>query len=385
MSREPRNRFRAPGDLRQRVHCLARYLDIFDTPFLFLSHIYHTLYLTVGSFHTRTFSSSKSPKYTADIALTGHTSLAMSVPLGDNPAARHPDPIVDGVADTQPNPSTGNIIREELNHEGATINSGLPFPSAIGNANVIPNLDTVSAQTLNEKPPQATSSRNASDSHEKPLAPTSTNSSTKEKITPQSEVKAKKGFFGRKSKKDEEDKKDKQKEEEADAVPPVSFFGLYRYATWYEKILNIIGIIFACAAGAAQPLMTLIFGRLTQSFNEFGQTATAIAEGRAPFSALADAQARLKTDSGHNALYLLAIGVGMFLTTWLYMYIWSVTGELNSKRIREKYLASVLRQEVSSIFSIIFDIFRKMLISRLLSSMTLVQERSLRVSRTIVI
>lgn len=274
----------------------------------------------------------------------------MSAPLGENPTTRHPDPIVDGGVGAPRSSTTGDVIREELNHEGATVNSGLPFPTAVGNANIIPNLNTASAQTLNEKPPDATSSRVPSGSHEKPLAPSSTTSSTKEKVTPKSEVKTKKGFFGKKSKKDEDDKKDKQKEEEADKVPPVSFFGLYRYATWYEKIFNIIGIIFACAAGAAQPLMTLIFGRLTQSFNEFGQTATAVAEGRAPFSALGDAKARLRTDSGHNALYLLAIGIGMFLTTWLYMYIWSVTGEINSKRIREKYLASVLRQEVSYFF-----------------------------------
>jgi ATP-binding cassette subfamily B (MDR/TAP) protein 1 len=95
--------------------------------------------------------------------------------------------------------------------------------------------------------------------------------------------------------------------------------------------------------------MTLIFGRLTQSFNEFGQVGTKVANGELPFSALEEAKQTLKTDSGHNALYLMAIGIGMFLTTWLYMYIWSVTGEINSKRIREKYLASVLRQEVSSI------------------------------------
>jgi ATP-binding cassette subfamily B (MDR/TAP) protein 1 len=286
----------------------------------------------------------------------------MSAPLGDKPTTHaHPDPIVDGGADVYPSPSSGNVIREEINHEGATINSGLPFPSTVGNANVIPNLDTASAQTLNEKSGHATSSREPSGSHEKPLAPSSTTSSTKEKekIIPQSEVKSKKGFFGRKSKKDEEDKKAKQKEEEADAVPPVSFLGLYRYATWYEKFFNIIGIIFACAAGAAQPLMTLIFGRLTQSFNEFGKTATDVAQGRQPLSALGDAQDRLKTDSGHNALYLLAIGIGMFLTTWLYMYIWSVTGEINSKRIREKYLASVLRQEVNQLFSGLSNFFRK--------------------------
>jgi ATP-binding cassette subfamily B (MDR/TAP) protein 1 len=246
--------------------------------------------------------------------------------------------------------STDNVIREELNHEGATINSGIPFPSALGTVNVIPNIETPSTQTLDATATHADSS--AVDAiREKPAAPSSSTSSTKEKpsTTSQSLELKKKGFFSRKSKKDEEDKKDKQKEEEADKVPPISFFGLFRYATWYEKLLNVIGIVFACAAGAAQPLMTLIFGRLTQSFNEFGQVGTKVANGELPFSALEEAKQTLKTDSGHNALYLMAIGIGMFLTTWLYMYIWSVTGEINSKRIREKYLASVLRQEVSSI------------------------------------
>lgn len=65
-------------------------------------------------------------------------------------------------------------------------------------------------------------------------------------------------------------------------------------------------------------------------------------------AALQAAKDDLKTQSGHNALYLMAIGIGMFLATWLYMFIWNVTGELNSKRIREHYLAAVLRQEVSS-------------------------------------
>lgn len=63
-------------------------------------------------------------------------------------------------------------------------------------------------------------------------------------------------------------------------------------------------------------------------------------------AALQAAKDDLKTQSGHNALYLMAIGIGMFLATWLYMFIWNVTGELNSKRIRERYLAAVLRQEV---------------------------------------
>lgn len=37
----------------------------------------------------------------------------------------------------------------------------------------------------------------------------------------------------------------------------------------------------------------------------------------------------------------------MFGCTYIYMYIWVHTGEINSKRIREKYLQAVLRQDIA--------------------------------------
>lgn len=37
----------------------------------------------------------------------------------------------------------------------------------------------------------------------------------------------------------------------------------------------------------------------------------------------------------------------MYVVTHTYMYIWTWTGEVNSKRIREKYLRSVLRQDIA--------------------------------------
>jgi len=37
----------------------------------------------------------------------------------------------------------------------------------------------------------------------------------------------------------------------------------------------------------------------------------------------------------------------MFACTYIYMYIWVYTGEVNSKRIREKYLRAVLRQDIA--------------------------------------
>jgi ATP-binding cassette subfamily B (MDR/TAP) protein 1 len=261
----------------------------------------------------------------------------MSAPLGESspkPDTSHPDPI----ADPHRAESLRDVVRDETMTEGATIPAGIPFPAAVGNPNVIPAIDVSSVPTLNEKnvdqessnaqstkpdmiPKRSSSLRHptrSSGDHEKPTHPASSSSLSDEKSGTINKPK-KKGFFARKSKKDEDDKKDKEKEAEADSVPPVSFLGLYRYMTWPERLANMVGILFACAAGAAQPLMTLIFGRLTQSFTAFSITANNVANGLEPLSALQDARDTLKTDSGHNALYLMAIGIGMFLTTWFYM------------------------------------------------------------------
>lgn len=37
----------------------------------------------------------------------------------------------------------------------------------------------------------------------------------------------------------------------------------------------------------------------------------------------------------------------MFACTYIYMYIWVYTGEVNAKRIRERYLQAVLRQDIA--------------------------------------
>ncbi|THH17204.1 hypothetical protein EW146_g3561, partial [Bondarzewia mesenterica] len=43
-----------------------------------------------------------------------------------------------------------------------------------------------------------------------------------------------------------------------------------RFTTKSELLLNLIGLFAAVAAGAAQPLMSLMFSNLTQDFIEFG-------------------------------------------------------------------------------------------------------------------
>lgn len=116
-----------------------------------------------------------------------------------------------------------------------------------------------------------------------------------------------------------------------------------------------------------QPLMTLLFGRLVQSFVAFGIALSSSTldspEGRA---ALAAAGKDFKDQAALNSSYLVYIGallqdachcvptntgflgVGSFACTFLYMYIWVYTGEIDTKRLRERYLqAIVLRQDIA--------------------------------------
>lgn len=46
-------------------------------------------------------------------------------------------------------------------------------------------------------------------------------------------------------------------------------------------------------------------------------------------------------------LTTVVAGVGMFVCTWVYMMNWVYTGEVGAKRLREKYLESVLRQDIA--------------------------------------
>jgi ATP-binding cassette subfamily B (MDR/TAP) protein 1 len=93
-------------------------------------------------------------------------------------------------------------------------------------------------------------------------------------------------------------------------------------------VLNFIGLIAAAAAGAAQvrfchlftrfgvlihslqPLMTLIFGKLTNQFVGFGAL---VAQAGADSAALEDAAAAFRKTAALNALWLTLIGVFNFL------------------------------------------------------------------------
>ncbi|GBE85042.1 hypothetical protein SCP_0702280 [Sparassis crispa] len=140
---------------------------------------------------------------------------------------------------------------------------------------------------------------------------------------------------------------------QSQVIQPVSFVSLFRFSTRTELTFNVIGVIAAAAAGAAQasptcPLMSLLFGNLVQAFVTFGSTVQESKAGTLTDpGALTAAENHFRMTAAKDASYLVYIGLRMFMCTYVYMLVWVYTEEVNAKRIRERYLKAILRQDIA--------------------------------------
>ncbi|KAG6837188.1 hypothetical protein H0H93_013415 [Arthromyces matolae] len=162
------------------------------------------------------------------------------------------------------------------------------------------------------------------------------------------EEKPKRGFFSRHKEAKTIDDEKTSEDSKTPEVPPISFTQLFRFTTKLELLANFLGLICAAAAGAANPLMSLLFGNLVQQFVSF-TTITHLADNgdATAASEIPAAAAHFRSVAAKDASYLTYMGVGMFICTYIYMYVWVHTGEVNAKRVREKYLRAVLRQDIA--------------------------------------
>ncbi|GAA5842598.1 hypothetical protein JCM9279_003631 [Rhodotorula babjevae] len=128
--------------------------------------------------------------------------------------------------------------------------------------------------------------------------------------------------------------------------PPSKFSELFRYTTKFELAMNFIGIICAIAAGVAQPAMTILFGNLTTAFTDYGGLTMVNAQNATP-ERIAEARRVLFREVNKDVLILVYIGIATFVATWVYMFTWIYSGETTTRRIRERYLRAVMRQNIA--------------------------------------
>lgn len=107
---------------------------------------------------------------------------------------------------------------------------------------------------------------------------------------------------------------------------------LYRYSTRNDIVIMIVSAICSIAAGAALPLMTVVFGNLAGDFNGFFAGTTSRADFNDTIS--------------HSVLYFVYIGIAEFVTIYVSTVGFIYTGEHISGKIRSHYLQACMRQNI---------------------------------------
>ncbi|KAL5227561.1 hypothetical protein ABZP36_015826 [Zizania latifolia] len=116
--------------------------------------------------------------------------------------------------------------------------------------------------------------------------------------------------------------------EEAEADKKVPLLGMFRYADRLDVLLMVVGTVGAAGNGMSEPLMTVFFGNVINSFGQNG-SGTIL---------------RSVTKVVLNFVYL---GIGTSVASFLQVSCWTVAGERQAARIRSLYLKAVLRQDIA--------------------------------------
>ena len=112
----------------------------------------------------------------------------------------------------------------------------------------------------------------------------------------------------------------------------VNFKTLYRYATVNDKIILVVSAFSAIAGGAALPLMTVIFGSLAGTFQGFIYGGTS--------------QESFNSTLSYYTLFFVYLAIAEFIFIYVCTVGFIYTGEHVTQKIREQYLAAILRQNI---------------------------------------
>ncbi|OQV08502.1 hypothetical protein CLAIMM_12765 [Cladophialophora immunda] len=118
----------------------------------------------------------------------------------------------------------------------------------------------------------------------------------------------------------------------------VTYWTLFRYASRQEICILALSASSAVVSGAVQPLMTLVLGSLAGRFTGFQAGSAATSDFNHQLSRL--------------ALYFVYLGIGSFVAVFIAIQGFSFAGEAITRRTREAYLQSIMRQNIAFFDSI---------------------------------
>ncbi|RMZ86376.1 hypothetical protein DV736_g6397, partial [Chaetothyriales sp. CBS 134916] len=111
----------------------------------------------------------------------------------------------------------------------------------------------------------------------------------------------------------------------------VTYKSLFRYATTWDKILLAVAALAAIGGGAAMPLMTVIFGNLSGTFQ--GLILGKLTES---FTSILN----------RYVLYFVYLAIAEFVLVYISTTLFLYVGEHITSKVRQEYLRAILRQNI---------------------------------------
>ncbi|KAI5854657.1 ABC transporter [Tricharina praecox] len=115
-------------------------------------------------------------------------------------------------------------------------------------------------------------------------------------------------------------------------VVDLSYWSLFRFSSTNDLIFIAIGCVTAVIGGAILPTMTILFGQLAQTFQDF-----ALGKITSGF---------MQSEINRFTLYFLYLGIGEFVMVYICTVSFIYTGEHIASKVRESYLKAILRQNI---------------------------------------
>jgi len=131
---------------------------------------------------------------------------------------------------------------------------------------------------------------------------------------------------------EEEIKVDEVKGEKKEPIKTIPFFSLWKFSTKWERAGIALGSLASLGIGAIVPAQIMIFGNIVTDIRPVLANPTE--------DALINAMVPL-------ILNIVYLGFGMLVGGYIAQCMWVLTGEYQTRRIREMYVHAILRQDMA--------------------------------------
>ncbi|XP_063352868.1 bile salt export pump [Pelmatolapia mariae] len=160
----------------------------------------------------------------------------------------------------------------------------------------------------------------------------------------------------------EDDSQNGEKKKKENALS-VGYFQLFRFATWKDIVMMVVGSVCALVHGAASPLMLLVYGMMTNTFVDYEREVQELkdpnktcnnntiywvngtvyeTDENTTLYCGVDIEAQMTL----FAYYYVGIGFGVLIVSYFQIAFWVTAAAKQTQRIRKTYFRKVMRMEI---------------------------------------